>query len=147
VRVGLEIGISEVRNLAGLAVQLDQGGPVERAEVSSGASLVNAQKRIECLERRAMDVERGRQQLGDGRPPAGFVDGLGAPGPEEEIIGQTPGVYVAAEEGADVALEAERKRRDRRTAAESAEGCNAATIRSRPPGMATRTSGPHGEEV
>jgi hypothetical protein len=39
-----------------------------------------------------MDVKRSRQQLADGRPPAGFVDGLGAPGPEEEIIGQTAGV-------------------------------------------------------
>jgi hypothetical protein len=39
-----------------------------------------------------MDVERGRQQLADGRPPAAFVDGLGVPGPEEEIIGQTAGV-------------------------------------------------------
>jgi hypothetical protein len=36
-----------------------------------------------------VDVKRGRQQLADGRPPEGFVDGLGAPGPEEEIIGQT----------------------------------------------------------
>jgi hypothetical protein len=39
-----------------------------------------------------MDVERGRQQLADGRPPAGFVDGFSASGPEEEIIGQTVGV-------------------------------------------------------
>jgi hypothetical protein len=69
-----------------------------------------------------MDVERGRQQLADSRPPAGFVDGLGAAGPDEEIIGQTAGVGVAAEEGADVALEAERKCRDWRTAAESAQG-------------------------
>ena len=29
VRVGLEIGINEVRNLAGLAVQLDQVGPFD----------------------------------------------------------------------------------------------------------------------
>jgi hypothetical protein len=89
VRVGLEIGINEIRNLAGMPVQLDQVGPVERTEVGSGTSLVNSQERVERLERRAMDVERGRQQFADGRPPAGFVDGLGAPGPEEEIIGQT----------------------------------------------------------
>jgi hypothetical protein len=42
VRVGLEIGINEVRHLARLAVQLDQAGPVESAEVGSGASLANA---------------------------------------------------------------------------------------------------------
>jgi hypothetical protein len=92
VRISLEIGISEVRNLAGMPVQLDQVGPVERSQVSPGTSLVNSQERVERLERRAMDVERGRQQLADGRPPAGFVDGLGAPGPEKEIIGQTAGV-------------------------------------------------------
>jgi hypothetical protein len=58
VRIGLEIGINEVRNLAGMPVQLDQVGPVERAEVGSGTSLVNSQERVE---RRAVDVERGRQ--------------------------------------------------------------------------------------
>jgi hypothetical protein len=43
VRVGLEFGIDEVRNLTGMAVQLDQVGPVESAEVGSGASLVDTQ--------------------------------------------------------------------------------------------------------
>jgi hypothetical protein len=43
VRVGLNIGINEVRNLARLPVQLDQVGPVESAEVGSGASLVDTQ--------------------------------------------------------------------------------------------------------
>ena len=86
-RVGLEIGINEVRNLAGMAVQLDQVGPFERAQVSPGAALID-QQRVECLERCAMDVKCRRQQLADGRPPAGFVDGL-ASRPEEEIIGQT----------------------------------------------------------
>ena len=47
VRVGLEIGINELRNLAGLAVQLDQIGPVDGAEVGSGTSLVDPQERIE----------------------------------------------------------------------------------------------------
>ena len=122
VRVGLEIGIDEVRDLAGLAVQLDQVGPVDLAQVGPGASLVDAEQRVERLERGAMDVEGVRQQLADGRPPAGFVDGLGVAGPEEQIIGQAAGVRVAAEEGADVPLEADRKGRDRRTAAESPEG-------------------------
>ena len=56
-RVGLEIGINEVRNLARLAVQLDQVGSVDFAEVGSGASLIDAQERIKRVERRAMDVE------------------------------------------------------------------------------------------
>jgi hypothetical protein len=119
VRVGIEIGINEVRHFAGLAVQLDQVGAVERSQVGSDASLVDAQERVECLERGAVDVKRSRRQLADVRPPAGFADGLGAPGPEEEIIGQTASACVAAEEGADVALEAERKCRDWLAAAES----------------------------
>ncbi len=92
VRVGLEIGINEVRYLAGLAVRLDQVGTVEYAEVCPRAALVDAQQRVECLERGAMDIKRGRQQLANGRSSAGFVDGLGTPGPEEEIIGQTASV-------------------------------------------------------
>jgi hypothetical protein len=46
-RVGLEIGIDEVRNLARLAVPLDQVGPVESSKVGSGVALVDAQERIE----------------------------------------------------------------------------------------------------
>ena len=65
-----------------------------------------------------MDVKRGRQQFTDCRPPAGFIDGLGAAGPEGEIIGQASSLRIAAEEGADIALESDRKCRDRRTAAE-----------------------------
>ncbi len=57
---------------------------------------MDAEKRVECLERGAMDVERGRQQLAYGGPTAGFVDGIGTPGPEKEIIGQTAGVYQKA---------------------------------------------------
>ena len=81
-RVGLEIGIDEVRNLARLAVQLDQVGPFDLAEVGPGASLVDAEQRVERLQRGAMDVEGIRQQFADGRPPAGFVDDFGTPGLE-----------------------------------------------------------------
>ena len=42
VRVGLEIGIDKVGKLAGMAVQLDQVGAVDRAELGSGTSLVDA---------------------------------------------------------------------------------------------------------
>ena len=77
--------------IAGMPVQLDQVGSVENAEIRPGAALVDAQEVVECLERGAVDVERGRQQLAHGRPPAGFVDRFGVSGPEEEIIGQTTG--------------------------------------------------------
>jgi hypothetical protein len=39
-----------------------------------------------------MDAKSVRQQFANGRSPAGLVDGLGATGPEKEIIGQTAGV-------------------------------------------------------
>jgi hypothetical protein len=60
-RVGLEIGVGQVRNLAGMAVQLDQVGAVENAKVSPGTSLIDSQEWVKCLERGAMDVKRGRQ--------------------------------------------------------------------------------------
>jgi hypothetical protein len=121
VRVGLEIGIDEVRNLARLTVQLDQVGPIDFSQVCTGASLVNAQKRIERIERGPMDVESARQQFADGRSAAGFVDGLGAAGPEEDVIGQAARIRIAAEECADIALESDRKCRDRRAAVASVE--------------------------
>jgi hypothetical protein len=121
VRVGLEIGINEVRNVPRMAVQFDRVCPVESSEVGSGASLVDAQQRVERRERSAMDVESVRQQFADGRTPAGFVDGLGAAGPEKKIVGQAASVRIAAEEGADIALESDRKCRDRRTATEPPE--------------------------
>ena len=73
VRVGLEFGVDEIRDLARLAVQLDQVGPVDLTEVGSGASLVDAEQRIERFEGRRMDVEGVRQEFADGRLLAGFV--------------------------------------------------------------------------
>jgi hypothetical protein len=65
VRVGLKIGINEVRNLAGLAVQLDQVGPIECSQVSSGASLVNAEKwatsALASPNRQTLSAERARR--------------------------------------------------------------------------------------
>jgi hypothetical protein len=61
VRIGFKIGIDEVRNLAGLAVELDQIGPVDLAQVGAGAPLVDAEQRVEGLERGAMDVDGVRQ--------------------------------------------------------------------------------------
>jgi hypothetical protein len=83
VRVGLEIGINDVRNLAGLAAKLDQVGPDESAEAGLGASLVDAQERVESVERGAMDVECIRHQFAGSRLLAGFFDCLGAAGPEK----------------------------------------------------------------
>ena len=110
VRIGLEVGIDEVRDLAGVTVQLDQVGPVDLAQVGPGAPFVDAQQRVERFEGAAMDVEGIRQQLADRRVPAGVVDGLGIAGPKEPVAGQAAGGRVAAEEGAAIALEAEWER-------------------------------------
>jgi hypothetical protein len=122
VRFGLEIGVDQVRDLARLAVQLDQVGALDLTEVGPGASLVDAEQRVERFEGAAMDVEGVGQDLADRRSPAGVVDGLGIAGLEEPVVGQAAGVRVAAEEGADVPLETERQGRDRRTSPESTEG-------------------------
>ena len=45
-------------------------------------------QRVECFQGAAMDVEGIGQELADRRVPAGDVDGLGVPSPEELIVGQ-----------------------------------------------------------
>ena len=45
VGIGLEVGIDQVRNLAGMPVQLDQVGAVDFAQVGPGTALVDAQQR------------------------------------------------------------------------------------------------------
>ena len=70
-------------------MDLDQVRPFHFAQVGPAAPLINSQERFKSVQGAAVDVQVVWQQLADGRPPAGFVDGLGAAGPEEEIIGQT----------------------------------------------------------
>ncbi len=47
VRVGLEVGIDQVRDLPGMPVQLDQVRPYDLAQVRPGAALVNPEQRLE----------------------------------------------------------------------------------------------------
>jgi hypothetical protein len=91
-RIGVEVGIDEIRNLAGMPVQLDQVGAVDLAQVRPGAPLVNPQQRIERVECTAMDIKRIRQQLADRRLPARFVDRLGTPSPKEQVVGLAAGL-------------------------------------------------------
>ena len=79
VRVGVEVGIDQVRDLAGLAVELDQVGALDLAEVGPGAALVDAEQRVEGLQGGAVDVEGIGQELADGRASAGVVDGSASP--------------------------------------------------------------------
>ena len=47
VRVGLEVGINQVRDLPGMPVQLDQVRPLDLTEIRPGAALVNPEQRLE----------------------------------------------------------------------------------------------------
>ena len=121
-RVGVEVGVGQVRDLARVAVELDQVGALDLAEVGAGAALVDAEQRVEGLQRGAVDVQGVGQELADGRSAAGVVDRVGVAGPEQEIVGPSAAVGVAAEERSDVPAESDREGRDRRPAAEPAEG-------------------------
>ena len=57
VRVGVEGGVGQVRDLAGEAVQLDDVGPVDPAEVGPAAAFVDAQERLQGVEGARVDVE------------------------------------------------------------------------------------------
>jgi hypothetical protein len=85
VRVGLEVGVDEIGDLARLAVQLDQVDLVESAESGSATTVVDAQERIEWLDRSVMVVERIRQKFCDVRPLTGLVDGLGVAAREQPM--------------------------------------------------------------
>jgi hypothetical protein len=45
VRIVLEVGIDQVRQLAGAAVELDEVGPLDLAQVSPAAAFVDPQQR------------------------------------------------------------------------------------------------------
>ena len=55
-RVGLEVGINQIliKNLPRMPMQLDQVGPLDLAQISPCAALVNAEQRLERVERVAM---------------------------------------------------------------------------------------------
>ena len=122
VRVGVEVGIGQVRDLARMAVELDQVGALDLAEVGAGAALVDAEQRVEGLQGGAVDVQGVGQELADGRSAAGVIDRVGVAGPEQQVVGPSAAVGIAAEERSDVPPETDREGRDRRPAAEPAEG-------------------------
>jgi hypothetical protein len=64
-RVGLEIGIDEVRDFSGMPVQLDEVGSVEFAEVGTGASFVDRLQWARRLERAAVDMSSTHPNLAD----------------------------------------------------------------------------------
>ncbi len=78
-RVGLEVGIDQVRDLPRMPVQLDQVRPLDLAQVRSGAALVNPEQRLERVQRLAVNSEGVRQELSDRGPLPGLIDRLGVP--------------------------------------------------------------------
>ncbi len=97
-RVGVEIGIDQVRDLPRMPVQLDQVRPLDLAKIRAGAVLVHAEQRLERIERLAVNIEGIRQELSDRGPLAGLIDRLGVPLAEQQVVGLTVGLGVAAKE-------------------------------------------------
>ena len=73
VGVGLELGVDQVGDLAGLAVQLDQVRPPDLPKVRSSAPLEDPQQRVQRIERGPVDIEGVGQQLPHLRAAAGLV--------------------------------------------------------------------------
>src|ERR1700679_3605538 len=74
VRIIVELGINQVRELARPAVDLDQVRSFYFAQEGPVAALVNAQERFEGVEGTAVDVKVVRQEFAHGRAPASLVD-------------------------------------------------------------------------
>ena len=72
-RVGVEVRVGQVGELAGEAVQLDDVRPLDLAEVGPAAALVDAQERLQRLQGAAVDVKVVRQELAHGGAGAGLV--------------------------------------------------------------------------
>ena len=107
-RVGVKVGIAQVREFGGPPVNLDDVSPFHLAEVGAAAALVDAQDRLQRVEGAAVDVQVIGQQLANARAPAGLVDRRRVPRLKQQGVsfGARPG--VGAEERLEVALQSDR---------------------------------------
>jgi hypothetical protein len=69
-----------------------------------------------------VDVQGIGQELADGRAATGVVDRPGVAGPEQQVVGPSTAVRVAAEERPDVPPESDREGRRRRLSVGTAAG-------------------------
>ena len=79
-------------------MNLDEVGLLNISQVGPAATLVNPQDRRQCVECRSMYVQVVGQQLANPGPRARFMDGIGVPRLEEQVIGLGTGLRIAAEE-------------------------------------------------
>jgi hypothetical protein len=98
VGIGLEVGIDQVCDRAGVAMELDQVGAVDLAQVGAGAALIDPEQGVERIERAPMHVEGIGQELAYRGLPACLVDRRGVAGLEEPLVDPASGAGVAAEE-------------------------------------------------
>ena len=77
VRVGLEVGIDQLRDLPRMPMHLDQVRPLDLAQVRSGATLVHPEQRLERIERITVNIKRIGQELSDRGSLAGLAHRLG----------------------------------------------------------------------
>jgi hypothetical protein len=61
-RVGVEVGVNQLADFAGKAMQLDYVGSLDLPQICPATALVDAQQRFEMVQGAAMDVEGVRQQ-------------------------------------------------------------------------------------
>ncbi len=121
VRVGLEVGVDQVGELARMAVDLDQVGPLDLAEVRPAAALIDAEERVEGSRRVRWTYRALGRSLptGDRRQASSIAAASPARNSSSSACRQA---LNTAEERPDVALEPVGQRRDRRPPAETAEG-------------------------
>jgi hypothetical protein len=103
-RIGLEVGVDEVGNLAGPPMNLDEVRPFDFAKDGPAAALVDAQEWLQSIQGAAVDVQVVWQQLADPGALAGLVDGGRVAGLEQQCAWFRAGFGVGAKELFDVAL-------------------------------------------
>ena len=112
----VKVGIDQVGDLARKAVQFDEIGVGDLAEVRPRAAFVDSQQRLEAIEGRAMHVECIWEEFSDRRISAGSVDCVGTARGEKQRVSALAGLPIRAEQLADIPLEVKSQSRDRRAA-------------------------------
>src|SRR5207249_2960765 len=99
----------QVREFPGPAVDLDEVGAFDLAQVGSAAAFVDPQQRLQLFHGTLVNVEIVRQELADTRSLAGRIDRVGMSCLEKQLVCLGTRFPVAAEVGPQVALQRQGK--------------------------------------
>jgi hypothetical protein len=122
VRIRFQVRVRQIRQLAGMPVDLDQILSLDLSEERTAAPFVDAKRRRQVEERVPVDVERLGQEFPDRRCLACRVDQVRLPALEQDGIGVIAGTGVCTEERPNGSLEAQRKHGERRAFFEQYQG-------------------------